>query len=210
MNIIEKLEAFRETESLKAADMARLFGVAPQNYNNWVYRRSLPKDHFKRAEAILGVRHGVQEHSPAYTALTAPSAAEVPLLTYAQAGALSDTTDASFHIWEAADKIVTMKKPLQEVFGLRVEGHSMTLPPGVDGLSFPPGIIVLVDTQAPALNGDLVVAQYGDKKATFRKLMLDEGELILTPLNPARDQYPVIRSDFHVIGRVFDAAYGGF
>tara|TARA_R110002110_G_scaffold415835_1_gene657191 strand:- start:20086 stop:20754 length:669 start_codon:yes stop_codon:yes gene_type:complete len=54
MDLIEKIELHREQEGLSKADMARRFGVEPQRYNNWVYRGSLPKSFFSRAEEILG------------------------------------------------------------------------------------------------------------------------------------------------------------
>lgn len=56
MNLIADLERYRKNAGLQKSDMARLFGVPDQNYNNWVYRGSLPKDQYQTAFTILGNR----------------------------------------------------------------------------------------------------------------------------------------------------------
>lgn len=53
MKLIEQIEKYRETNRLSKADMARLFGVPLQNYNNWVYRSSLPKEHYEFAQSLI-------------------------------------------------------------------------------------------------------------------------------------------------------------
>ncbi|MDX1489709.1 MAG: S24 family peptidase [Pseudohongiellaceae bacterium] len=50
---IQELENYRAAKSLKKAAMARMFGVESQNYNNWVYRGSLPKEFVEQARAIV-------------------------------------------------------------------------------------------------------------------------------------------------------------
>jgi phage repressor protein C with HTH and peptisase S24 domain len=54
MNLIAELEQHRKRNGLQKSDMAGLFGVPDQNYNNWVYRGSLPKDRYQSALKILG------------------------------------------------------------------------------------------------------------------------------------------------------------
>lgn len=53
MKLLNDLEDFRERNGLAKADMARRFDVPLQNYNNWVYRNSLPKDKIDLAHEIL-------------------------------------------------------------------------------------------------------------------------------------------------------------
>ena len=53
INWIEKLEEFRANSDLKKADMARIFGVDLQRYNNWVYRNSLPKSFYEKARITI-------------------------------------------------------------------------------------------------------------------------------------------------------------
>lgn len=71
-------------------------------------------------------------------------------------------------------------------FWLEVKGDSMTSPVGT---SITEGMMILVDTEAEAISGKLVVAKLADSnEATFKKLVDDGGRRYLKPLNPA---YPV-------------------
>nr|WP_257230396.1 S24 family peptidase [Pseudomonas sp. SbOxS1] len=71
-------------------------------------------------------------------------------------------------------------------FWLEVKGDSMTSPVGT---SITEGTLILVDTEADAQSGKLVVAKLADSdQATFKKLVDDGGRRFLKPLNPA---YPI-------------------
>lgn len=53
-DLIKKVEGYRTSKGLTKADMARLIGAnSSQQYNNWVYRGSLPKEYYARAHRIL-------------------------------------------------------------------------------------------------------------------------------------------------------------
>jgi SOS-response transcriptional repressor LexA len=57
------------------------------------------------------------------------------------------------------------------------------------GTSITEGTLILVDTEADAQSGKLVVAKLADSdQATFKKLVDDGGRRFLKPLNPA---YPI-------------------
>jgi SOS-response transcriptional repressor LexA len=71
-------------------------------------------------------------------------------------------------------------------FWLEVKGDSMTSPAGQ---SITEGTLILVDTEAEATAGKLVIAKLPDSnEATFKKLVNDGGRLFLKPLNPG---YPI-------------------
>lgn len=73
-------------------------------------------------------------------------------------------------------------------FWLEVKGDSMTAP---SGTSIPEGMMILVDTDADASSGKLVVAKLTDSnEATFKKLIEDAGRRFLKPLNP---EYPMLQ-----------------
>lgn len=73
-------------------------------------------------------------------------------------------------------------------FWLEVKGDSMTSP---SGTSITEGMMILVDTEADACSGKLVVAKLTDSnEATFKKLIEDAGRRFLKPLNP---DYPMIQ-----------------
>lgn len=55
---ITDVEKYRIDNNLSKADLARYFGVLPQNYNNWVYRKSLPKEFIGAAFSLVGFPEG--------------------------------------------------------------------------------------------------------------------------------------------------------
>lgn len=68
-------------------------------------------------------------------------------------------------------------------FWLKVKGDSMT---AASGQTIAEGTLILVDTEAEAAPGKLVVAKLPDSnEATFKKLVSDGGRLYLKPLNSA-------------------------
>ncbi|MBA1200377.1 helix-turn-helix domain-containing protein [Pseudomonas capeferrum] len=87
-------------------------------------------------------------------------------------------------------------------FWLEVKGDSMTSPVGQ---SIAEGTLILVDTEADAQHGKLVIAKLADSnEATFKKLVEDGGRRFLKPLNPA---YPtqMCAGDCRIIGVVVRA-----
>lgn len=69
-----------------------------------------------------------------------------------------------------------------QAFWLKVRGDSMTAPTGT---SIPEGMMILVDTEADAQPGKLVIAKLpASNEATFKKLVEDGGVRYLKPLNP--------------------------
>jgi transcriptional regulator with XRE-family HTH domain len=65
MNLIENIEALRARQGLTKTEMASQFGVIFQNYNNWIARSSLPKEHYDKAHELLqndSVRETQGEH----------------------------------------------------------------------------------------------------------------------------------------------------
>lgn len=134
----------------------------------------------------------------------------IPLISYVQAGEWGEAID----IYEPgfSEKVSPTTVPhSNKTFALQVEGDSMTLPSGVQGRSFPPGMIIYIDPERESMPGDYVVAKHnGNSRVTFKRLMIEEGRPILVPLNPDRGTHPVIRDEFEVIGRVIDASWGGF
>lgn len=87
-------------------------------------------------------------------------------------------------------------------FWLEVKGDSMTSPVGQ---SITEGTLILVDTEAEAAPGKLVIAKLPESnEATFKKLVNDGGKLFLKPLNSG---YPIEPFDEHcrIVGVVVRA-----
>jgi SOS-response transcriptional repressor LexA len=87
-------------------------------------------------------------------------------------------------------------------FWLEVKGDSMTSPVGQ---SITEGTLILVDTEAEAAPGKLVIAKLPESnEATFKKLVNDGGKLFLKPLNSG---YPIepFNEDCRIVGVVVRA-----
>lgn len=53
-DLIQQVEEYRISKGLIKAEMAKLIGAnSSQQYNNWVYRNSLPKEYIPRAQRLL-------------------------------------------------------------------------------------------------------------------------------------------------------------
>ena len=101
-----------------------------------------------------------------------PGTLLVPLLGRVQAGGLQTAIE------ECEGYIPVQSRGLDELFGLRVHGESMT------GAGILPGDIVIVRQQTQAASGDIVVALVGDE-ATIKRLRLRRNRIELHPENPA-------------------------
>lgn len=53
MDHMKDLARYMKAKKLTKADMARLFGVTLQGYNNWTYRDSLPKKYIEKANKLI-------------------------------------------------------------------------------------------------------------------------------------------------------------
>lgn len=180
--------AFGKDNNFKAA---KLFGLEPE----WLSSGKGPK------KAAFKEANGSSEGSNV-TPLAAR--AKVPLISWIQAGELSDVLDI-FHPGEAVHWTeVYYSKPSDRSYALRVEGDSMTSQyPGA--LSFPEGTVIVVDPDAGYQPGDYVVAKdVSTQKATFKQLMSDGSRWYLKPINSS---YPTIEIDepsLRVIGKVVE------
>lgn len=114
----------------------------------------------------------------------------IPVISYVQAGLLSDINDPyapgdGFAIEICEDDLGRF------AFALEIEGDSM-LP------EFRPGDRVIIDPDVNPMPGDFVVAKNSHQKATFKKYrprgMNEQGTQVfeLVPLN---EDYPTMRSD---------------
>jgi SOS-response transcriptional repressor LexA len=117
--------------------------------------------------------------------------------------------------WERSIKSTAKSVPGTTVahsnraFAMVVDGDAMTRPDGQRDYSFPHGMLIYIDPNQPANAGDFVLARTDSPRAKFRKLLFDEGRQTLVPLHQNRALYPVTTGDFQIIGRVFDASWGG-
>lgn len=230
----DRLVLALEVTGKSRAFLCKAVGVSAPTVTDWCSGKikSLKAENVDRICAVLGISqrwllHGKGEMRGTINPkeLDSPSTKEdslsgfqdlspitikgwVPLISYVQAGNWTEAIDL-YEPGYAERVSPTVIPHSRSTFALRVEGRSMTLPEGIGGLSFPHGMVIYVDPEKPCPDGSYVVARYDGNKATFKRLLHEEGRPILVPLNPDRSEYPVIREEFEIIGRVFDASWGG-
>lgn len=126
-----------------------------------------------------------------------------PVLTRVAAGAFASAVQpyapGAEDEWEYSDY-----KAAGPAFWFEVTGHSMTSPTPP---SFPPGVLVLIDTGIEPQPGDYVLATIPDEEeATFKQLIREDGQLYLKPLNPDYRTMPVTEG-CRLIGKAKEAKF---
>jgi len=161
---------------------------------------------FKRPVGWLDVPHSQllleQENAP-YNVQDGPDLrAQVPLISWVQAGNWADVID-NLQAGDAERWIPVSSRMSPHAYALRVVGDSMVNPNG--NPSFPPDTVIVVDPERTANPGQFVVVrQNHDTECTFKQLVKDAGRFYLKPLNP---QYPTLemRDDAVVCGVLVQA-----
>lgn len=126
----------------------------------------------------------------------------IPVISYVQAGLLSEISDA----YAPGDGFATeiCEDDLgSSSFALEIEGDSM-LP------DFRQGDRIIIDPDVSPNPGDFVVAKNGKHEATFKKYRprgTNESGVQVFELVPLNDDYPTLRSDIdqlHIIGTMVE------
>lgn len=162
---IQHLESGRNSTSKKLLEIARALGVT--------------------AEWLATGKGTTHEASNVRVLGEQPESFRYPVISWVAAGAWAEAVEPfppgysdRYEMSDYDSKGVA--------FWLEVKGDSMTSPVGI---SIPEGMLILVDTEAEATPGKLVIAKLADSnEATFKKLVEDGGRRFLKPLNPA---YPM-------------------
>lgn len=106
----------------------------------------------------------------------------VPLISWVAAGHWAEVVDP-YAVGDAEDWLPCPRRHGSRTYALRVEGLSMHNPRGKP--SFSEGDIIFVDPDLDATHGSLVVVRLEDeKKATFKRLLIDGDRRYLEALNP--------------------------
>lgn len=210
----ERIAKAIAASGMKKGEIAAACGVANSAVTQWISGESKslkPENLYALAKATgfraewLAIGEGPEITAPedANVAHTAqPNMAfRYPVISWVAAGAWAEAVEpyppGFSDRYEMSE--YDSKGP---AFWLEVKGDSMT---SSVGQSVPEGTLILVDTEADAQSGKLVVAKLGDSnEATFKKLVDDGGRRFLKPLNPA---YPieVVADDCRIIGVVVRA-----
>ncbi|EGY53117.1 LexA family protein [Neisseria shayeganii] len=174
-----------ELKKVKKADVATEFGVKAPSVSGWIKTGRISKEHLDKLVTyfsdVVGPEHfGINFDVNVTQAPDIQPA--IPLISSVQAGTWAEIID-NFQPGDADEWLNTTTKHSGSSFALKVSGESMKNPGS--RYSFDDGDIILVDPEKPYHNGSLVVVRLnGDKKATFKKLIIEEGKMYLKALNP--------------------------
>lgn len=212
----ERASYLLELAGNSTKELARIAGVKPPSVSQWVSGKTKSVGiepatrmgmHFKLnpmwiSKGVYPMREDALSPSPDTQAAFKPAEFDsnvtsvpfgkrpIPVISYVQAGLLSDINDPyapgdGFAIEICEDDLGRF------AFALEIEGDSM-LP------EFRPGDRVIIDPDVNPMPGDFVVAKNSHQKATFKKYrprgMNEQGAQVfeLVPLN---EDYPTMRSD---------------
>lgn len=141
-------------------------------------------------EYLLGTPRRQHIDAPSNTGPERRSIVKVPLISSIRAGAMCGSPDL-YQPGDAEEWVETTARVSAYSYALRVVGDSMTNPHGSP--SIPEGSIVIIDPQAEALPGKIVVVKVkGEDDATLKRFVKDGPQYYLRALNPA---YPMIPYD---------------
>lgn len=159
---IQHLESGRNSTSKKLLEIARALGVTAE----WLGSGE------GRSRASSNVQASNVE----------PESYRYPVISWVAAGAWAEAVEP-FPPGYSDRYEMSDYDSKGAAFWLEVKGDSMTSPVGT---SITEGMLILVDTEAEATSGKLVIAKLADSNvATFKKLVEDGGRRFLKPLNPA-------------------------
>lgn len=175
------------------SELARTLNLSRQVLNNWE-DRGISKRGLVQIQAELGISASWLEHGqgPRYVgdanveAVAADKQGRVPLLSFVQAGAWTDTLEPGAFA-DAQEWVTCPTRHGPRTFALRVRGDSMCNPSGWP--SFADGEVIFVDPDREAQHHSLVVVRLDDEQqATFKRLLIDGPAWHLEALNPAWPQ----------------------
>ncbi|EKO3419725.1 LexA family transcriptional regulator [Vibrio fluvialis] len=206
-----RLKQLRAKKGVSQKDLADLCGWGPSRISNYESGlRSISLDDAEVLAKHLGLKpYQILFDEKQLAEISNVSSIDIqptfkndfPVLSSVQAGAWTEACEPYLKE-EISEWYCTTERTSEHCFWLRVQGDSMTSP---NGISFPEGTLVLVDTQREAENGSLVVAKLTEvNEATFKKLVIDAGQKYLKPLNASYPPLP-INGNCKIIGVVVDA-----
>lgn len=183
-----RLKTLRKTKKLTQQQIADAIGVSKTSVIYWERGDNLPKhESLTTLATVLGVEtdyllygKGTYVIEPNVSSPIPLAGRLIPVISWVQAGAWT-TVDSVPAGTQFEEWLPPNPKCGKNGYGLQVVGESM-LP------DFRPGdkIYVNPDFQPSELKtGDLVIVSCeGDREATFKKLIIESGNMYLQPLNP--------------------------
>lgn len=211
--LAERLKEARKHANLTQAKLAAVSGVEQPLISQLETGKNLQSAHLPKFAHICGVSAiwlsdnigpmiaETREDSNVSLAAQPSQSYRYPVISWVSAGSWAEAVEP--YPAGISDRYEFSEYNSKgQAFWLEVKGDSMT---AQSGMSIPEGTLILVDTEAEAAPGKLVVAKLPDSnEATFKKLVNDGGKLYLKPLNPSWRIEP-FTEDCRIVGVVVQA-----
>ena len=203
MTIALRIKSRMTDLQLRAVDLVKLTGVSKGTVSQWLNNIAKPRGEnlLKLADALVckvdWLLLGKGEKETGETANIAPGPeikGHYPLISWVQAGA-----------WSTIFEIDVLEA---ESFPCPVTGSTKTFVLAVHGISMEPvfreGDLIFVDPEAESHHGSYIVARLdAQNEATFKQLIIEQGEKYLKPANPNwPEQITPINGDCTIVGTV--------
>ncbi|SDT01754.1 phage repressor protein. Serine peptidase. MEROPS family S24 [Pseudomonas asplenii] len=213
MEFKDRLKAARRHANLNQTELAQKAGITQTSISDLERGKSKATSHLVKIAEVCGVDAmwlsdgagsmlaSPREEANVTMAAQPAKSFRYPVVSWVAAGSWAEAVEpypagiSDTYEYSEYDS----KGP---AFWLKVKSDSMTAPAGQ---SITEGTLILVDTEAEALSGKLVVAKLPDSnEATFKKLVSDGGQWFLKPLNPG---YPIqpFNENCRIVGVVVQA-----
>lgn len=203
---------FNERAGMSQLEFAEKYAFGTQTYVSYLLNGRRPLSLEEAIRFAKALKCEVEDFSPTLAeqiklAVNSPSfdnnvgdgpalRGKVPVISWVQAGAWMEAVD-NFAPGQAEEWIDTEVTVGRHTYALVVKGDSMAP-------DFPEGMVLVVEPDMSADNGDFVIAKNGDNEATFKQLVMDGGVFYLKPLNT---RYPILTvgPDTQIVGVVREA-----
>lgn len=201
----QRIKSLRKITKTSQKDLGKFCGVSDVAVGYWEKDLNLPSgEALSKLAKFFNTSMDYILYGTEFEGRLITNMRKVPVLSWVQAGCFTETKPTE--IFNDADKWVETSLRIGEnSFALEVKGDSMTNPNGLP--TIPEGATVIVDPDAEALHGKVVVARIdGTNEATVKKLVIDGPQKFLVPLNPRYPNIP-INGNCIIIGVVKGVQY---
>ncbi|MBC1189007.1 LexA family transcriptional regulator [Kluyvera sp. SCKS090646] len=201
----QRIKSLRKITRTSQKDLGKFCGVSDVAVGYWEKDLNLPSgEALSKLAKFFNTSMDYILYGTEFEGRLITNMRKIPVLSWVQAGCFTETKPTERFI--DADKWVeTSLRIGDNSFALEVKGDSMTNPNGLP--TIPEGSTVIVDPDAEALHGKIVVARIdGTNEATVKKLVIDGPQKFLVPLNPRYPNIP-INGNCIIIGVVKGVQY---
>lgn len=198
MTIADRLDQAMRFARFKSQNaLARASGIPQPTINRALGGKGKKGPETETLKALAAACHvnfewlneGIGEMARSSNANTEPgpdirTEREYPLISWVEAGTWTEICD-NFEPGDAEEWRPCHKNLGKCGYVLRVKGQSMTVPDAVSGYTFPEGILLYVNPDQDAVPGKFVIVRRNKThEATFKRLVLVDGDQYLEAINP--------------------------